>query len=351
MACESVTRGSALVSPAVRRPALASVAALALVLGAASCSTFDPNAASVNGEDITRRDFEDDLDELRDNEDYVAASGQSVQGTLANSVSTDFAAAELTNRVLATLVHQEVTARRLTVDPAVTDVARQIGPQFVVGQAETAETIYQTLPEDYRATVEQEVAERLTLALALNEVTVGDVTSQIEDQPLRNAAEVCVLLIPAGSEEDAQAALDELAGGADFATVAGTYSADPTLAQAGGDLRNEDGSCPSGQAYLQLGEDVVTAMEEAEVGSDIGPLPLDQFFLVIRVVSVEGLSDTAVAEALFGFASPDNAAFGEWLTATLAEADIDVDPRYGRWDASVGGVVSPANDTPTTVAS
>ncbi len=335
----------------MRRLVLASVAVLALVLGASSCSTIDPNAATVNGEDISRRDFEDDLHSLRDNDDYVAASGQQVAGSLTNSVSTDFAARELTNRVLATLVHQEVTARRLTVDPAVTDVARQIGPQFVLGQAETAETIYQTLPEDYRATIEQEVAERLTLALALNEVTVNDVSSQIEDQPLRNASEVCVLLLPAGSEENAQTALDELAGGADFATVVGTYSADPTLAQSGGELRNEDGSCPTGQAYLQLGEEVVNAMEEAEIGTDVGPLPLDQFFLVIRVVSVEGQSATAVAEALFGYAAPDNPAFGEWLTATLADADVDVDPRYGRWDATAGGVVSPANDTPTTVAS
>lgn len=351
MACESVIRAPALVSPLVRRPALAAVAALALVLGASSCSTLDPNAASVNGDEISRRDFEDDLHSLRDNEEYVTASGQQVAGSLTNSVSTDFAASELTNRVLATLVHQELAARRVTVDPAVADVARQIGPQFVLGQAETADAIYQTLPEDYRATIEQEVAERLTLGLVLNDVTLNDINAQIEDQPLRNAAEVCALLLPAASEEDAQAALDELAGGADFATVAATYSADPSLAESGGELRQPDGTCFSGQDYLSLGEDVMAAMEAVELGTDIGPLPLDQFFLVVRVESAEGQSDTALTQALFGYASPEDPAFGEWLTTSLGDADIDVDPRYGRWDPAVGGVVSRANDTPTTVAS
>ena len=351
MACESVIRRSALVSPPVRRTLLASVAALALVLVASSCSTLDPNAASVNGEDISRRDFEDDLHSLRDNEEYVTASGEDVAGALTNSVSTDFAANELTNRVMAALVHQELAARRVTVDPAVADVAAQIGPQFVLGQAETANAIYQTLPAGYRATIEQEVAERLTLGLALNDVTLNDVNTQIEDQPLRNAAEVCALLLPAASEEDAQAALDELAGGADFATVAATYSADPSLAESGGELREQDGTCFSGQDYLQLGEDVMSAMEAAELGTDIGPLPLDQFFLIVRVVSAEGQSDTALTQALFGYASPDNAAFGEWLSSSIADADIDVDPRYGRWDPAVGGVVSPVSDTSTTVAS
>jgi len=346
MACESVTRSSALVSLAVRRPVLASVAALALVLGASGCSTLDPNAASVNGEEISRRDFEDDLHELRDNNDYVdasVASGQQVAGSLTNSVSTDFAANELTNRIFASLIHEELAARRLTVDPAVADIAGELAPQATFPGAQGAAETYQQLPADFQSRVETETSERLTLALALNDTSLDE----LGEGPVggvRNGQQVCVLAIPTATEEDAQAALDELSGGADFATVAATHSIDAQLAQTGGQLRLADGTCPSGEQLLSLGEEFVAALDEAEYGTDVGPLEVQGAFVVARV-EVDPLPQ------LLSLSRPDNPAFGEWLTATMADAKIAVDPRYGRWDPAAGGVVSPASDTPTTVAS
>ena len=107
----------------VRRLLAAGVAAVALGLTAGACSTFDPNAATVNGTEIKRRDFEDDLQDLRDNEAFVNNAASPVRGELVDSVSTDFAARELSSRILFTLVHQELEQRRLSVDPAVRDVA------------------------------------------------------------------------------------------------------------------------------------------------------------------------------------------------------------------------------------
>ena len=63
---------------------------------------------------------------------------------------------------------------------------------------------------------------------------------------------------------------------------------------------------------------------------------------------MEGIDEAATGQVLFELSAPDNEAFGEWMTTAADAAEIDIDPRYGSWDASLPAVVSPDRATAIT---
>jgi peptidyl-prolyl cis-trans isomerase C len=140
------------------------------------------------------------------------------------------------------------------------------------------------------------------------------------------------ILVP--TEEEAEALLDELEDGADFAELAAEHSEDEFSAQRGGDL----GENPRG-AYVEAFDDALWAADE---GDTVGPVETEFGHHIIRV---DEFRDTPFAEVedelrqeLGGMAAREG--YEAWLGDVFADADVWVNPRFGEWDPDLGAVVA-----------
>jgi foldase protein PrsA len=147
------------------------------------------------------------------------------------------------------------------------------------------------------------------------------------DEPAVQARTARHILV--GSEEEARTVLDELEEGADFADLAAEYSEDTGSGAQGGDL----GSAPRG-AYVPEFDDAVWG---AQIGTLVGPIETQFGFHLIEVTDEEETPaselDVQQLEELVG----------EQLAALVGgafqEAEVDVDPAFGRWDPEATAVV------------
>jgi parvulin-like peptidyl-prolyl isomerase len=150
---------------------------------------------------------------------------------------------------------------------------------------------------------------------------------------------VCSRHILVGTEEEAEAALDRLAAGDEFATVAGEVSLDSSV---GGEL----GCLTAGAFVPEYAEAVMAAV----IDEATGPVATDYGYHVIVVYErhtptrEEYLADPTSAipaEALSGV-------WADWFAAELTVADAWVSPEYGTWTAA--GILAPSIVTATTAA-
>lgn len=301
---------------------MACVASFAL----GACATFDPDAATVNGTRIQRDQFEDDLEALRDNEQFVAALGTPVAGQLQNSVSTAFAASELTNQIRSTLVGDELERRGLSVDPSVQEAGAALVPATYLSGVANPDEVLATLPEDYRRQLESWSAESLALALDVTGVGAAEVPQYLADA--RSSFEgLCLRGVPTQSDADGQAALAALEGGAPVADVVTQYGIPQTVGP------NGELSQPCYDPE-QIGP-LAVEFEGSEPGDVVGPIEDGGFFVVFQVVEPD---PTTVFGALL-----TNPAYQQWQQEALSAADISVDPRYGSWDSTQAAVLPPGS--------
>ena len=164
--------------------------------------------------------------------------------------------------------------------------------------------------------------------------SAGDLEAQYRDDPAGTGA-LCVSHILLETEAEAQAVVDELEGGADFAEVAKARSTEPAAATTGGALAGADGNaCQSvGTFQTQYDADFTTGALGATVGEPTDPIQSQFGWHVILLRPYEEVADDL---ATLVASSPGEAA----LTGALATADISVDPRYGQWSRAAGNVVS-----------
>ncbi|MFZ4720307.1 MAG: peptidylprolyl isomerase [Ilumatobacteraceae bacterium] len=144
---------------------------------------------------------------------------------------------------------------------------------------------------------------------------------------------VCLAIIQIPEGGDAQQVLDALAGGMSFADAAAKFSADPQTASAGGVVTFQDGSHCAEPATLNP---AVSEQMKGALPGDPVVLSLSggQGVLVIRpfdeLPTVDQISvDPTVQQKVAN-------SFSE----QIADADIFVDSRYGRWDESSASVLS-----------
>jgi parvulin-like peptidyl-prolyl isomerase len=127
-----------------------------------------------------------------------------------------------------------------------------------------------------------------------------------------------------------------------FLKLAGRYSTDPSVEQNGGDLGSigADGLDP---AYAN-------AAIALEPGGISPPVRSGFGWHVIRLVSSETTPFERVQADIERQLGRD--AFDEWLDERFRSVDVDVNPKYGRWNPELG-VVSPirstADGSPTAV--
>jgi hypothetical protein len=284
-------------------------------LGLAGCGTFSDNdaAASVDGTEISRDDFEDTLTVLAANSESTGieediATG-SVPGDTGRNVLNVLVTATASEQYLAAAGEAVSDAERDAVDSSLADDSPLRG-----------------LPDD----VFELVVDLQAAGAARGRVAAADAEAKYEASPA-DLGVMCVRHIVVEDEETAAEVLAELEDGADFAELAAERSVEPSAAQTGGALANP-----------QTGEPCLT-IEAAEAS-------FDPAFVAGARAAVPG-QPTEPVESSFGWhvilARPFDeveesvvAIHGSQLFADyLAQADINVDPRYGRWDGESGQVV------------
>ncbi len=146
---------------------------------------------------------------------------------------------------------------------------------------------------------------------------------------------VCVRHILVATEAEALGIVDELADGADFATIAVERSLDPTAAGAGGAITDGAGECVALQTMQQgfVPEFVAAALDGA-VGVPTPPVETSFGWHVILHRPWDEVASTVELRHQPGQS-------GRLLfDGYLATVDVDVDPRYGRWEPSSLSIVA-----------
>ncbi|MDQ3915334.1 MAG: peptidylprolyl isomerase [Actinomycetota bacterium] len=133
-----------------------------------------------------------------------------------------------------------------------------------------------------------------------------------------------------------EAKLDKL-----FATLVRKHSTDPSAEENGGDL----GFQPPG-SFVEPFENAAAGLEEGEVSD---PVQTEFGWHVIRVrarrTATFEQARPRIESRLAGVAQDE--AWQAFLRDLYEEADVEVNPRYGVWDESLGRVVDPdASDIP-----
>jgi hypothetical protein len=283
----------------VKRRLVAVLAGGLALLAVSSCSTLRPNAAKVGDVDIRRDEFERDMQQLG--------------GT--PTASIDQVRTWLTDRIRFAAAGRAVSDQRLTI----TDADRTRGTAL----AKSEWTTYDALPADMKTKLQDGFAAEVALAgtLPTPDQTVKEALAGQDGQ-------MCITAIPAKSEDDAKAAIAELASGKALADVAGPRVAGGDLESTQGALLTQDGVCPTAS---QFNDTVNNALADVKVNGASNPVPITD--------------STSGATTWFVFVptkvgDPDTKAIVAVLKT--AAANVSVDTRYGKWDPETQAVVASA---------
>jgi hypothetical protein len=291
------------------------------VTALASCGSAGPNAATVNGSEISRSDFEDDLDALSGLRGLInpltaengSYSGEAVRFWLGIQIED-----ELKRQAIA-------DAGEAVTDEDLATAEEQLSGGFG--------SDWEDAPEAARVALTNIVATDIAFGRAIS-LDREEVQATYESRPA-DTGTLCLSHILVESEDDALAVLDELDAGADFAELAAERSTEPAAAETGGVLADQDGSPCIPLTTLQSSYDpqFVAGALEALPGTPTEPVESSFGWHVILARPFEEVGDDVVNDA----SATGRPARIEELRDS---ADITTDPRYGRWDPEVGGVVA-----------
>ena len=313
-----------------------------LALGAAGCGDSLEDAATVtlstgdSGEKlvvhISRDDLQDDLRVMRANDDFVdflKQNGLEIPES-DSSVGSAITAIWLSDLVNQAVVDAELEERDLTVtEEDRKAVADQINESY--GGAK----IFKQFPKDFRDAVIDRAARwnaLLTRGAAETEPpTEEDARTFYEensDQLGACASGRSVAHILVATEAEADDVKVELDGGADFAELAKERSTDPTAAENAGDL-----GCLQDGAFVAAFE---AAAKAATIGVPTAPVKTEFGFHVILASEFTPPSFEAMKDQIVEYlASQAEQTAGQEINTViqerLADAEVDVDPRYGKW--------------------
>ena len=323
----------------VRRIPVLLIAA-ALVLSA--CGDATPYAAKVNGDRIGVDELNRELNAVRGNKQYLDAlraerepRGVNVLGTGTATFGSTFVAETLTRRIYFKLVQQELERRKLRVTEDEVRRARE-----GLAQSPEDQELYKSFPKSF---VDEIALTTAQVTVLQNNLKQEVSQAQIEDFYKENPQffkQFCSRQIvtggfsgdappPADQEAAAKAAAEDikrrLDTGQDFAAIARAESKDTTTAANGGDL-----GCVPDNAFAP---EARTAVAEAQPGQIVGPIRTERGFYLIQVQSTKTQPIEEVAGQIRQFLeSQSGDALTQFLQKALTEADIEINPRYGRFD-------------------
>lgn len=172
-------------------------------------------------------------------------------------------------------------------------------------------------------------------------VSEEELRAQYEADPQQfQSATVSHILVE--TEEEAQAVLDRLEAGEDFAALAQELSQDPGSGQNGGSL----GQQPRGSYVEPFSEAVYS--EDTEIGEVVGPVETQFGFHLIRVDDRSTPSFEEVRPQLE--AQLSGVAFGEFIDSVFSDIEVEVADYYGTWNAEQQRVVAAAPEADGTEA-
>jgi parvulin-like peptidyl-prolyl isomerase len=278
-----------------------------------ACGTFEANdsAADVDGTEISRDQYEEVLQALAANSENTqivadpatgavpADRGRGVLGLLVtNTANRDFLAA-----------HGE----------SITDADRDAFVATVEGDP------LLELPEE----VLNELIDGQVGSTARARVAAPDAAEleRLYTESPAAAGVMCIRRIVVGSEEAAEDVIDELEAGSDFAALASERSTDQVTAADGGIVTSPEGApcLPLSQATSVVDPAVATAALDVRAGVPTGPIETAAGWEVIVARPFAEVADALTT--LYEERAGDLMFLG-----FLATSDIEVDPRYGRWD-------------------
>jgi len=299
----------------VPRRILASALSAALLV-LTGCAASDA-AATVNGSAVSTDDLEQTV------RDFVAvgettllngaADGDTVRGLL-----TSFIRARITDEVIA-------ASGESVTDADLSAVRDELDAQNVAG-----------LPDTLRDLIVELNAAQAVLA-RVPAPSSDDVAARYANNP-KSLGMLCLRHLVVKEESQARSALVELGDAPSdekFAQVAGKFSFEPGAAESGGALRGQTGECIAINEY-QAGfdRDFVRGALAARTGVPTQPVKSSFGWHVIFVRPFEAVRESVTANLA--------TSAGEYLLlGALADADISVASRYGRWDPLAGSVVAP----------
>ena len=343
----------------------------ALVVSATGCDVSPP-AATVNGVTISQSTLNDELSsevaDLRAQCATLLAAGATASpigvgnegdGATPNAVTPGFADNALETLVLEQLEEQALATRRVTVTrrmwptpPATTRTSSRASSSRPQAQSTTptgcaltpSSPVANQLPGSFLRRQAASLADEEVFEQAVGHVDVS--RRALEAYYASNTAEltqVCLNVIVADTEADAQAVHDQIAAGASFATAATSADADKAGTPSGGELQ-----CAY-PAALQLGTATTAAVEALATGALAEPLTLVRqgstgttttFYLVVQMRGRE-LAAVRHAAEFDPAGDPGDARLRgrDPLNKLVGEAHVTVDPRYGTWSAPHGVTV------------
>jgi parvulin-like peptidyl-prolyl isomerase len=293
-------------------------AAAAIALLAAACSAGSSAAATVNGTDI---------------------SSSEVEG-LVFETGEDFGDTEFT-QLLEILVQWYAVAdaaeSEFAIDPTADEIAAEVDDLYA---AQGAGLTF----EDFLSAqnVSEAGLDLYAEQLLIGEAVIDELTPSI-DQPTEQEAqqaydedpllwtEVCAAHILVASADEADAVLERLSAGEQFAALALELSTDTGSGAAGGDL-----GCDTPARYVT---EFADATVTAPIGEIVGPVETQFGFHVIRVDSRTEATIADVQTALFD--ERRAAVVDEWYVAAIAAAEVTIDEQWGTWETDPAPAIVP----------
>lgn len=319
-----------------RPPKPLGVLALVAALALSACSAGPPPAAVVGDDRITDDQLEQDMAVFR----FLAglngrSCGQPTSGETEQSACARFT---LSTMIREDLVKGYAGGRGIKVDDAqvvetITEVRSTIGSDL------DAQLQAQGLTEDDLTQIVRRILlfDEVEAALAATEVG-DDEIRQLYDQQRQQFTQIHTKHILLETEAEA-VRIASRATRKNFAKLAKRFSIDTGSAPSGGDL---------GTVAASTFDPVFVEGALAIDPGEIGPPVQTQFgWHVIQLVSVDVLPLDQVRDQLAQTLRAQ--AFSEWLSDQLAEVEITVNPKYGRFDPATGDVL-PIRSTATTPA-
>jgi hypothetical protein len=138
---------------------------------------------------------------------------------------------------------------------------------------------------------------------------------------------LCLRLFVVTDVEAGEEAMDQLDDGAAFADVA--VENDPTFATTGGSVTGDPNQlCFDPTGLTEAAAPIVDAVSEAGAEQPVGPIETE----IATVIAIAPPFDEVSGEL-------DDDLVGPVIADIVANADVSVAPRYGRWDSATSTVV------------
>jgi parvulin-like peptidyl-prolyl isomerase len=311
------------------------VAAALLALTASACGSTLTDAAtirySLSGESqedhITRADLIDEVEKLVENEPFhtwLKENGYEVS-------SDDAVGSVIASTWLSQLIRQRaIDALFASRDLEITPQIREQATEAMGGAVFPSPEIFAAFDREYREELIDREARRQAVVGSFADLSDEAGREYFENHKAEfvcvSGKDVAHILVPTRAE--AQAILDELRNGGDFAQLAQENSTDTGSASAGGEL-----GCLAPDLFVPTFQQ---AAELAPNNEPVGPVKTQFGYHVILVTPAVVTYEAARSQVQDALAQEGQAAALAEVNKLMKTFRVHVDPRFGEWTQDDG---------------